>query len=123
MGGDRRRRLVAAMKDLATLPDYVDCAERGLDGGAFRVPFQGRTLLVVASFGMGWDHLSVSLIRGNRTPNWAEMEYVKRLFFKDGETAMQLHVPVADHLSIHPHVLHLWRPQNVKIPMPPRLMV
>jgi hypothetical protein len=109
------------MKDLGELAAYA--VQIGLDGGAYKVPFQGRTLLVVASYGSGWDHLSVSVIRGNRTPNWAEMEYVKRLFFKDTEAAMQLHVPVAEHLSIHPNVLHIWRPQNGTIPMPPRLMV
>ena len=109
------------MKDLGELAAYA--AQIGLDGGAYKIPFQGRTLLVVAAYGSGWDHLSVSLIRGNRPPNWAEMEYVKRLFFKDTETAMQLHVPVAEHLSIHPHVLHLWRPQNGKIPLPPKVMV
>lgn len=109
------------MKDLGELSAYA--VETSLDGGAFRVPFQGRTLLVVASFGLGWDHLSVSLIRGNRPPNWAEMEHVKRLFFKDDEWAMQLHAPPSQHISIHPHVLHIWRSQTYPIPIPPRLMV
>lgn len=109
------------MKDLGELRQYA--VQIGLDGGAFKVPYRGRILLVVAAYGSGWDHVSVSLQDGNRPPNWAEMEHVKRLFFKDEECAMQLHVPVAEHISIHPNVLHLWRPQNGTIPMPPRLMV
>jgi hypothetical protein len=51
------------------------------------------------------------------------MEHVKRLFFKDDETAMQLHVPPSDHLSLHPYCLHLWRPQDREIPRPPSIMV
>lgn len=76
---------------------------------------------VIASTGGGWDHVSIS--RKNRCPNWPEMEQVKRLFFNDDEVAMQLHVPAPDHISIHPHCLHLWRPQNIDIPRPPSIMV
>jgi len=71
--------------------------------------------------GEGWDHVSVSL--QYRCPIWAEMEKVKRMFFEDDETVMQLHVPVADHINFNPFVLHLWRPQNVEIPRPPGWMV
>ena len=84
-------------------------------------PVDGATLLVIASAGEGWDHVSVS--RRNRCPNWPEMDYVKRLFFLPSETAMQLHVPVADHINIHPTCLHLWRPHDADIPRPPGIMV
>lgn len=85
-------------------------------------PSSGRTVLCIASAGDGWDHVSVSL--SNRTPNWAEMEHVKRSFFRDDETAMQLHVPPDEHINNHPNCLHLWRPNDGRaIPMPERLMV
>lgn len=91
--------------------------------GAFflQSPIDKATLRVIASSGGGWDHVSVS--RKNRCPNWAEMEHVKRLFFADDETAMQLHVPSLDHISLHPFCLHLWRPQAVEIPRPPAIFV
>jgi hypothetical protein len=91
--------------------------------GAFKLPspIDGQLLTVVASSGDGWDHVSVS--RSHRCPNWPEMEYVKRLFFKDDETAMQLHVRVTDHINMHPHCLHMWRPQDSEIPRPPGWMV
>ncbi|HZS18155.1 MAG TPA: hypothetical protein VFA51_09525 [Candidatus Udaeobacter sp.] len=47
------------------------------------------------------------------------MEYVKRLFFKANETAMQLHVPPVEYINYHSHSLHLWRPHNTEIPRPP----
>jgi hypothetical protein len=87
--------------------------------GAFVIPYPttGAHLRCIAASGGGWDHVSVSLPL--RCPTWLEMEHVKRSFFKDDETVMQLHVPVAKHLNYHPFVLHLWRPHNKKIPLPP----
>ena len=68
-----------------------------------------------------WDHVSVSL--PNRIPNWTEMAFVKSVFWDDHEIVMQLHVPVADHRNLHPNCLHLWKPLNEPIPMPPADMV
>ncbi len=78
-------------------------------------------LRVIASRGDGWEHVSVSL--RDRCPTWGEMEQIKRLFFADHETAMQLHVPPADHVNAHPYCLHLWRPIDGAIPRPPAYMV
>jgi len=87
--------------------------------GVFEVPsaIDRQPMIVIASSGDGWDHVSVS--RRTRCPNWREREQVKRLFFRDDETAMQLHVPPAEHVSCHPFCLHLWRPLNCDIPPPP----
>lgn len=91
--------------------------------GAFVIPspIDHASLLIIASQGEDWDHISVS--RANRCPNWPEMEYIKRMFFKDDETAMQLHVPATDHINVHPYCLHLWRPQSEPIPRPPPMLV
>src|SRR6187401_1238068 len=59
--------------------------------GAFLVVKYGQKFLCIASAGGGWDHLSVSL--AHRTPTWEEMDRLKRMFFRDDETAMQFHVP------------------------------
>lgn len=97
-----------------------------LDGnnGAFRLPLAKRTeapLMIIASDQGGWEHVSVSL--PNRCPTWSEMDRVKRTFWDDGDTVMQLHVPRFDHVDAHRYCLHLWRPTNQKIPMPPSWMV
>lgn len=78
-------------------------------------------LRVIAASGEGWDHVSVSL--PDRTPLWSEMDQIKHAFFKAEETAFQLHVPAAQHINYHPFCLHLWRPHNATIPMPPSWMV
>jgi hypothetical protein len=84
-------------------------------------PKVGTLLRCFASATLGWDHVSVSL--SNRCPTWAEMEFVKRKFFKDEETAYQLHAPPSDHINVHPYCLHLWRPHDFVFPMPPRDLV
>lgn len=91
--------------------------------GVFDVPspIDGGMLLVVASAGAGWDHVSVS--RPNRCPNWPEMSHIYGLFFRPHQTVMQLHVPASEHINCHPYCLHLWRPHNVEIPRPPGWMV
>ncbi|HMR51232.1 MAG TPA: hypothetical protein PKA33_01490 [Amaricoccus sp.] len=109
------------MKDLSKLSSFATA--RSWDGGAYEIrsPRSGAKMMVVASNGAGWDHVSVSL--RNRCPTWDEMERVKRMFFLPTETAMQLHVPPVAHISAHPYCLHLWRPQDASIPMPPDWMV
>lgn len=91
--------------------------------GVFEIPspIDKATLLIVASSALEWDHISVS--RRNRCPNWPEMNHIKDLFFKHDETAMQLHVPLSDHINNHPYCLHLWRPHNLEIPQPPAVFV
>jgi hypothetical protein len=78
-------------------------------------------LLIIVGTSHGWDHVSVS--RRDRTPTWEEMERVKRWLFENNETAMQLHVPPSDHINVHGHALHIWRPQNTEIPRPPSKLV
>lgn len=120
------------MRNLRILDGVRDCspAVQQLYGnigdetcGVFVIasPIDGQPLRIIASSGEGWDHVSVS--RRNRCPNWPEMEHVKRLFFRDEETAMQLHVPPAEHVNYHPYCLHLWRPTNREIPRPPAIFV
>lgn len=92
------------------------------NNGWFLIPFRGMTLKVIASDGLGWDHVSVSL--KHRIPNYEEMEFVRRLFFRDDETVMQLSVPTKDHVNCHPNCLHWWRPNDGReIPRPDAILV
>lgn len=86
-----------------------------------------RELHAQASWGLGWDHVSVS-VAGTRekTPTWGEMEAVRRFFFEPEETVVQIHPPVDQYISnTGPHlgVLHLWRKQDLTHPLPPREFV
>ena len=113
------------MKPLHILDEYRrpdwELAHYGILGDDTCGMFEVLGMRIIASTGIGWDHVSVSL--ANRCPEWQEMEHVKRLFFTETETAMQLHLPPSEHISLHPYCLHLWRPQNAEIPRPPAIMV
>jgi len=93
----------------------------GSDGGAFGVRVGAARLHVIASWEGGWDHVSVS--GEGRLPTWTEMARVKDLFFYDDECAMQLHPKKVDYIDVNPNVLHIWRPHDAEIPMPPKVMV
>jgi hypothetical protein len=88
----------------------------------------GKELYVISSGrnpeeNQGWEHVSVSLVRGSRCPNWDEMCFVKDLFWSEDEWVVQYHPAKADHINNHPGVLHLWKPVGVEIPIPPKEMV
>lgn len=92
-------------------------------GGVFRMPSKTEdgNILIIISNGDGWDHVSASL--ESRCPTWQEMEAVKRAFFFPNEICYQLHVEESDHINRMPFCLHIWRPQNQEIPLPPKYMV
>lgn len=91
--------------------------------GAFfiRRPPVGPTFKVIVGDGLGWDHVSVSLRK--RIPTWDEMAWIKSLFFEPEECALEYHPPASSYVNTCGQCLHLWRPQNEPIPMPPVGMV
>jgi len=113
----------ASYLELMGIPEEFAMGDEYNGFFTFASPFDpnGAALNVVASSDGMWDHVSVSLT--NRCPIWAEMEWVKRKFFKDDEVAMQLHVAPSNHVNVHPYTLHLWRPIDEKIPLPSAIRV
>ena len=85
---------------------------------------QLRSLVVIISDGLDWDHVSVSVDhKPNLTPTWREMCFIKHLFFEAGEWVVQYHPSQESYINFHEGALHLWRPQNQEIPKPPLEMV
>ena len=80
-----------------------------------------RRLQCIASDGMAWQHVSVSV--AGRCPTWDEMCFVKSLFWDPEDCCMQLHPPESEWVNVHPHTLHLWRPIFVELPRPLQIMV
>jgi hypothetical protein len=111
-----------------TDPSWHGTARDG-NNGAFDLPSPepGWRLACVASDGEGWEHVSVHAYNTIRTkqrvPKWIEMCYVKRLFWDGDDVVMQLHPREVDYVNVHPHVLHLWRPTELSIPLPPPIFV
>ena len=85
-------------------------------------------LMCQASDGLGWEHVSVSVLKRNpknniqRLPNHYEMESVKNLFWSELDWVMELHPPKTEYVSNHP-CLHLWKPIGTDFPVPPAFLV
>lgn len=107
--------------------DHPILGSRIQDGnnGAFILPSPepGWLLIIIASDGMGWEHVSVhaAKMRCSRIPNWKEMHFVKTEFWDDEDTVMQLHPKKSEYVNNHDHTLHMWRPTDREIPTPPSL--
>jgi len=90
-----------------------------------RAPFHTELKIIASSGniheGIEWEHVSVSTEK--RCPNWPEMCFVKDLFWAEDETVMQLHPPKNAYVNNHEYCLHLWRPLNQTIPLPPQIAV
>ncbi len=98
------------------------------NNGAFRISSpksESRQLVIIASDGMGWEHVSVHGERGKEqfTPFWDEMCFIKDLFWDSEDVVMQLHPKKSEYVNNHPNTLHLWRPITTEISMPPSILV
>jgi hypothetical protein len=101
--------------------------------GSFLIPFTdehhgNHTLGCIATDGAGWEHVSVTDQTPTRksqftTPSWEMMCRIKRAFWDDDETVIQLHVPQVEWVNDHPGCLHLWKPIGIELPRPPALLV
>ena len=80
-----------------------------------------RRLQVICSDQEGWEHVSVSI--HDRMPTWEEMNFIKNLFWDEDDAVMQLHPPKSEYINNHKFCLHLWRPTETNIPLPPSIMV
>ena len=76
---------------------------------------------VIASSGLGWEHVSVSLPK--RTPTWEEMCIIKNMFWDKDDTVVQYHPAESKYVNIHPHCLHMWRLIEISFPVPPLILV
>lgn len=121
------------MRDLMELEKYrLRDAERKIfavngdsRNGVFRVHIGGRSFIVVASNGCGWEHVSASPCsnKRNNCPTWEEMCGIKDMFFLPEERVVQYHPPKSEYVNQHPYCLHLWRPTADKMPYPPTIFV
>lgn len=91
------------------------------DGCGGTLELRGTFYTFICSWGGGWEHVSIS--KRGCTPSWDEMCFFKDLFWKEDETVVQFHPGRSSYVNMHKHCLHLWRPIDREIPLPPVWMV
>lgn len=100
---------------------------RGLMCGTFRLRGPKHLLHVISSgfavteVSAGWEHVSVSA--QHACPSWADMCWVKNLFWSEEELVVQFHPPRSEYVNNHPNCLHLWSRADGSIPLPPSILV
>lgn len=96
------------------------------EAGCFAIPLeQDVTAFCIASNGFDWEHVSVHVKENNKpeTPEWQEMCLIKSLFWDEEDCVIQYHPPRSKYINNFEHCLHLWRPTEIQIPLPPSFLV
>lgn len=100
------------------------------NNGYFVIPhhrIKNYVYIAIAADGMNWEHVSVSVTeigkKQHRCPTWEEMCYVKSVFWDKEDCVIEYHPAESEYVNVHPYCLHLWRPTNQIIPIPPKEMV
>lgn len=102
---------------------YSDNVEISDDGFRGYMNVDRTDMTFVASWGGGWEHVSVAPVKRNKIPTWEQMCAVKDVFFKDDEAVIQIHPPKAEYVNMMANCLHLWRPISKQLVLPPSFMV
>ncbi len=118
---------------------YGQMASSDAEGcnGAFEIPlpkdykknrkglFVVSKLMVIASDRLGWEHISVRKVTGNRNwiPIWSEMCFAKDVFWDAEDCVVQFHPPKSMYVDNYPFVLHLWRSTEFEFVLPPKAMI
>lgn len=110
------------LEEIRKFPGFT-AVKSGIDGGYGVVHHGKLSGSVVWSFGGGWEHVSVSPSDHSYTPSWEDMCWLKDLFFKPEEWAVQFHPAESEYVNFVKNCLHLWRPTQEKMPTPPNWMV
>lgn len=90
-------------------------------GGYYYDSINNKRLNFIFSYQMGWEHLSVSM--PSRTPSWEQMCKMKDIFWREDEACVQYHPKKEDYVNMHQHCLHIWRPTEEALPIPPHILV
>jgi len=85
----------------------------------------GWMLWLIASDGLGWEHVSVRATneKRDRVPTWREMAFIKDLCWDGEDVVVQFHPRKSEYVNCHTCALHLWRPTSQTIPTPVPLLV
>lgn len=115
------------MKNTNEILECKQIYSRGLvfseDGIKGYLCIEREDMSFVASWGGGWDHVSVSPLKKKITPAWETMCKIKDIFFKSDEAVIQIHPPKDEYVNNMPNCLHLWRKNDGIMTLPPSFMV
>ena len=113
------------MKTLEEIRDNrkISIKRTSADGGSGDVSVNGIKCSLVFSWGGGWEHVSIMPYDSRITPSWDDMCKLKNMFWKEDEAVVQIHPRKQDYVNRAKNCLHLWKPIEQELPLPPKLYV
>lgn len=78
--------------------------------------------LIVSWYG-GWEHVSIMPYDKRKTPTWDDMCKLKSMFWTEDEAVVQYHPRKEDYVNMAKNCLHLWKPTEQELPLPPKQFV
>ena len=102
---------------------YSDNLQFSEDGIKGYICIDRLDMSFVASWGGGWEHVSVAPLKKKIIPSWEMMCQVKDIFFEPDEAVIQIHPPKDEYVNNMPNCLHLWRANDKEMVLPPSFMV
>ena len=112
-----------SIEEIKKTPNLIIEAETENDGmgGKYYDKYNNKWLNFIFSYQLGWEHLSVSM--PSKTPSWEQMCIMKDIFWNKDETCIEYHPREEDYVNNHEHCLHIWKPTEEILPIPPSLLV
>lgn len=107
---------------------YLSIHQRSVDGGAgfIRLPRNNKNGFTKAtifwSWGAGWEHVSVRPMN-DTMPTWDDMCLIKDMFWDEEDCVVQYHPPKSEYVNNLDNCLHLWKPIDQEMPMPPSILI
>lgn len=83
----------------------------------------GKMCTVIASIDYGWEHVSIAPLNHHVTPSWDGMCEVKDMFWGEDECVVEYHPPKSEYVNSMPNCLHLWKPIDKELAVPPKYLV
>lgn len=111
---------IEEIKNTTNLFIEAEAANDGMEGKYYD-KHSGKWLNFIFSYQLGWEHLSVSM--PNKTPSWDQMCMMKDIFWEEEEACVQYHPRKEDYVNNHKHCLHIWKPTEEALPIPPSILV
>lgn len=101
----------------------IKVLDESYDGFACLITINGKRCTLVVSNGGGWEHASISPLDHRAIPTWDDMCKLKDIVWNEDEAVIQIHPRKSDYVNNMPNCLHLWRPTQEALPLPPTMYV
>lgn len=108
--------------EILKAPNLVG-AKVQIGGGSAVIHLPGWKGTVIWTYTDGWEHVSVAPYAERVIPSWNDMCRIKDIFWKEDEAVVQYHPAKSDYVNIKDNCLHLWRPTDGSLPVPPKELV